>query len=499
MPERWQRKLERLRHVEPRSDLWARVEEGPYGSPAPIPGRQRLLAGGVAFIVFIAAGAFAWNVFRPAGTGVGDSVPIPGPGDLVATLRAPTGPSTETDLHLPTAVFHLGGEETAVPTQGMTGWPEIPVNGFDQPLYYLGFNVPAGTRLVIQGDATSASARVRNGVALTSPSQDLDLSDGVAILPSFPGEYVIDLTGSWAAGTATFTTQFKVVPADALAVLSFDEEDPHAPGLSLIVADETFPATLGTHSWTFEDGSGFADAVTPTFADADFVMVAKGTPLLLRDPPSKVSISANQGDVLNGGPTFDLGAPGAAFDMPAGRYLVIVDAWWGDAQAEFWLPVEIVDQQAPASAVVTHGAHEEVPTAVSEGCPAMAGNLTTTADSVSAGDRLTLSGSISYRREDGSFSRSPTDDYQGWWGVVAEDFSDLGTAPNEIANGDEVPTPRTGPRMLGDYRPNGACGFEIGMVVPDVAPGSYDVTVISADAEGYAAYGTVTIDVVPST
>jgi hypothetical protein len=239
--------------------------------------------------------------------------------------------------------------------------------------------------------------------------------------------------------------------------------------------------------------------VTPTFTDAEFVMVAKGTPLLLRGPPSKVSISANQGDVFNGGPTFDLGAPGAAFDMPAGRYLVIVDAWWGAAQAEFWLPVEIVDQQAPTSAVVTHDAHEAVPTAVSEACPAMAGNLTTTADSVSAGDRLTLSGSIYYRREDGSFSRSPTDDYQGWWGVVAEDFSDLGTAPNEIANGDEVPTPRTGPRMLGDYRPNGACGFEIGLVVPDVAPGSYDVTVITADAESYTAYGTVTIDVVPST
>ncbi len=217
MAERWQRELKKLRHAEPRVDLWARVEEGPHGSPPAIPGRQRLLAAGVAFAVFIAAGLFAWNVMRPARTVVVGDVPIAarGPGDLVVTLRAPTQPSTEADLHLPTAVFRLGDAETNIPTQGMTGWPDIPVAGFNQPLYSLDFTVPAGTRLAIDGDATSASARVRNGMPIQSPTQELDLSNGSAILPSNPGQYVIDLTGDWAEGTATFTASFEIVASDA--------------------------------------------------------------------------------------------------------------------------------------------------------------------------------------------------------------------------------------------------------------------------------------------
>ena len=72
-----------------------------------------------------------------------------------------------------------------------------------------------------------------------------------------------------------------------------------APQLSFTVGGSTFPALLGTHSWTFDNGSGFADAATPTFTDADMVQVASGTPLLLQDPPSTVSIMANEGLTLN--------------------------------------------------------------------------------------------------------------------------------------------------------------------------------------------------------
>ena len=322
------------------------MQDGPIGTPSPVPGRQRLFAGGVAFVVFIAAGLFAWYAFRPTGSGViGDASSLsPRPDDLVVTLRAPVEPSIETDLHLPTAVFHLGGEEATIPTQGMTGWPDIPISGFDQPLYYLGFSLPAGTRLLILGDAASASAQVRDDVAVDTPTQELDLSDGAAVLPSLPGDYVIELIGTWPEGTATFTTQFDVVAADSFAVLEFEDQDPQTPELSLTVADATLSATLGTHSWTFAGGSGFADAVTPTFTEAEFVPVIRGTPLLLREPPSDVSISATPNAQTSGGPTFDLSAPGAAFDMPVGRYVVIVDAGWSDAQAEFWLPIEIVDR-----------------------------------------------------------------------------------------------------------------------------------------------------------
>ncbi len=84
-----------------------------------------MVAGVVAFVLFVAAGAFAWNALSPTRSGVvGDgagSTTEPGQGDLVVTLRAPTEPSTETDLHLPTAVFRLGEQTTEISTQGMTG------------------------------------------------------------------------------------------------------------------------------------------------------------------------------------------------------------------------------------------------------------------------------------------------------------------------------------------------------------------------------------------
>lgn len=210
MPERWQRELKKLRHAEPRADLWMRVEEGPHGSPTHIPARQRLVAGGVAFAVFIAAGVFAWNALRPA---------------------------------------------------------------------------------------------AENG------------------LP----------------------------PADSpQAILAFNELDPQAPQLSLTVGGATFPATLGTHSWTFDGGSGVADAVTPTFIDTDAVRVTRGTPLLVDNAPPTLSMTASEGLTPNHGPPLgtplqlDLTTSGWHFDLPAGRYLVVVDAQWDDAQAEFWLPIEIV-------------------------------------------------------------------------------------------------------------------------------------------------------------
>jgi len=117
---------------------------------------------------------------------------------------------------------------------------------------------------------------------------------------------------------------------------------------------------------------------------------------------------------------------------------------------------------------------------------------------VTPGETVSLSGPIYHRAEDGSFALSPTEDYQAWWGIAADDYADLADAPPTIASGGASPS-SPGPRMLGDYRPNGACRFDIALVVPAVAPGAYEVTVISADAEGYTAYGEVTVVVTGST
>lgn len=495
MPERWQRELKKLRRAGPRVDLWTRVEEGPQGSPAPIPGRQRLLAGGVAFAVFVAAGAFAWNVFRPTPAGVAATEADP----LVIRLEHPRLPPSATLAHLPKATFSYQGFVQEVPAQGAEGWPMPPNAVFALPLHYFGLPVAVGAPILIEGDAESVTGTL--APLAGSPDQsgaDLDFTVGAVTL-SEPGSWVLRVWGTWSEGSVSFTVEVNVGGLPTQAVLAFDERDPAAPQLSFTVGGATFPVVLGTHSWTFDGGSGNADAMTPPpFTDADLVQVPSGTPLLVRDAPPTVSIMANQGLTLNFGPSFDLSRPGASFDLPQGRYLVVVDAQWDDAQAQFWLPIEIVDRQVPTYAVVTHQSHAPVPRSVSEACPKAVGELTVDATSAAPGDRLTLSGPIYHQMEDGSFFLSPTEDYQAWWGIALDDYSDVGVAPSTIANGDDIKTPLSGPRMLGDHRPNGVCGFDITLIVPHVAPGSYDVTVISADAEGYAAYGTVTIQVLPT-
>jgi hypothetical protein len=69
MSERWQREVRKLRDVEPGSGVWddarARTPHRDDGLP---PARQRIIAGAVAIAVFVGAGLFVWQTFRPSGS-----------------------------------------------------------------------------------------------------------------------------------------------------------------------------------------------------------------------------------------------------------------------------------------------------------------------------------------------------------------------------------------------------------------------------------------------
>jgi hypothetical protein len=163
---------------------------------------------------------------------------------------------------------------------------------------------------------------------------------------------------------------FRPVPQEGLppagapqAIMAFNEADPRAPTLTLTVGGDTYPATLGTHSYSSDGGNGFMDAVTPTFSDADMIPIVRGTPLLIANAPPTFAISANDGPVVNSGPGTDLSARGATFDLPLGRYLLVVDAQWDDAAAQFWLPIDVVDQ---TSSSPTQPVPSVVPPDVSE-------------------------------------------------------------------------------------------------------------------------------------
>ena len=69
MTKRWERELRRLDDVDaPTERIRAHAADRPtdpsHGDGLP-PRRQRITAGVVAVVVFVAAGTFAWQAFRP--------------------------------------------------------------------------------------------------------------------------------------------------------------------------------------------------------------------------------------------------------------------------------------------------------------------------------------------------------------------------------------------------------------------------------------------------
>ena len=187
MPERWERELQTLRRAGPRADLWPRVEEGPHGTPsAPPSGRKRLLAGGVAFAVFIAAGLFAWNAFQPA---VQEGLPPAGSPQAIMAFN-------EADPRTPTLTLTVGGDTYAA-TLGTHSYSFAGGNGFMDavtPTFTDADAIPVvrGTPLLIANAPPTLAMSAYEGMTvnwgppvgsplpldLTAPGWDFDLPPG---------------------------------------------------------------------------------------------------------------------------------------------------------------------------------------------------------------------------------------------------------------------------------------------------------------------------------
>jgi hypothetical protein len=69
MTERWQREVRKLHELGPSADVWDDAAARTPGTSADADGpsaRKRVIAGVLAIAVFIAAGLFAWEIFRPS-------------------------------------------------------------------------------------------------------------------------------------------------------------------------------------------------------------------------------------------------------------------------------------------------------------------------------------------------------------------------------------------------------------------------------------------------
>jgi hypothetical protein len=216
MPERWERELQTLRRAGPRADLWPRVEEGPHGTPsAPPSGRKRLLAGGVAFAVFIAAGLFAWNAFQPA---VQEGLPPAGSPQAIMAFN-------EADPRTPTLTLTVGGD-TYVATLGTHSYSFAGGNGFMDavtPTFTDADAIPVvrGTPLLIANAPPTLAMSAYEGMTVNwgppigSPLPlDLTASGWDFDLP--PGRYLVAVDAQWDDAAAQFWLPIQVLsPAAA--------------------------------------------------------------------------------------------------------------------------------------------------------------------------------------------------------------------------------------------------------------------------------------------
>jgi hypothetical protein len=257
MPERWERELQTLRRAEPRVDLWRRVEEGPHGSPsAPPSGRKRLVAGGVAFAVFIAAGLFAWNAFQPT---VQEGLPPAGSPQAIMAFRAlvPQPPELTVTVDGATYAARLGRHSFSVPGGGSGTFGSAP------PIFFEADAIPIvrGTPLLIDNAPPTLAISAYEGLVTAGPK--IDLSEPGAAFDLPVGIHLIVVDAQWDDAAAQFW-------------------------LPINVSDEIAPTPSGTTELdrygvlvTYPPGwAPASESLTPNLADPQEVLALGTYPLM---------------------------------------------------------------------------------------------------------------------------------------------------------------------------------------------------------------------------
>jgi hypothetical protein len=232
MSERWERELRKLDEVDAPTGLSDRIAEGPTGGGGTtLPGtRQRIVAGVVAFGVFIAAGAFAFVAFsggepEPIGTDDAEVVAAPTPEEVVVTISSGDGPNFR-----PSAVIAYGDEQVGIGC--VSWWVEFPDGTGEAMEAFCGGN----SGLVVDLDAPF-SFITDGGVAVAVTVRPDDPT-------SEPGKVTVQIEASWPSddrwsqASATFVTALEIVePAVSPPVEPVDDPIDVAPEPS-VVAEE---------------------------------------------------------------------------------------------------------------------------------------------------------------------------------------------------------------------------------------------------------------------
>ena len=356
MPERWQRELRKLRDEEMPDTVRERAERGPQRD-LPHDGRQRLVAGLVAFAVFAAAGAFAWRAFDGAGTVGTEPTPSPAPEPAVVTLME----SNPEYPHFPGAEMTYATDR--VPGQfGAIEWGAAQIDILT-PRYRRPLVLPAGTAVSIRGDAGSLDARLVKGMKV-GPSQPVPLSANELVLPATPGSYFLVVTGTWTKGTASF--YFPIVVRDTTQVDVTLTSRPDEPVATLSSGGLSQDGAIGSYDWCStgapsSEPDGTSGVASDAGADGNGpcggleIFGVPRVPGYLSAPGGASIVSAGDGLLTHllirtATPDGDIGRIVAETDGTdartpdaPGRYVVVVSASWKDrGGAEFFFGIEVV-------------------------------------------------------------------------------------------------------------------------------------------------------------
>jgi hypothetical protein len=295
MPERWKQELGRLNEIEAPLERIrgsaSRGSSGPSHGDGLPPTKQRITAAVVATVVFLAAGAFAWQAFRPEerhGVIGGDAgVEVT---QLIFDLRV----DERDGLSYPTATMNVGDStiEGAVTT---LSW-ENTIFDYPQPepfspQDFVTINLPAS--LVVKGDARDANFRLHRPGPDPEPfwsGDGVDLGwmhDQPIDLGSETGRFVIEVRAKWPQGNPSFYFPVELVgggetvaPLEDTATISFIAKN--APEAILTYGGDQQKAERPEYDWCDTAGcvSGIGDYVhyPPV---STFIDVPAGTALNL--------------------------------------------------------------------------------------------------------------------------------------------------------------------------------------------------------------------------
>ena len=354
MPERWERELDELRHMEMREPaIRERIERGPTGDHRS--GRRNsLLAGIVAGAVAIAGIAFLGQLD-------GDREIEGGAADLPTLLVTfesngfiVNQPDEQIQRVDTTIVYGDAREESFTSTISETA--HVDWVGVDDLTRF----VPGPTvGSPIRFDADGEDARVLIGQPRDWPA--FDRFTEIDRLPEVPGDYVLLLEATYPDGIARTAQRVHVVAPGVLQLDITEGKALDAATAAAYVDGHRTDGFLSTSWFTAGDLGGQMEPQAPSFELGSWIELPSGSPLLFASEATEAragvfeSYSAFElGDRL---PIDLLGSSGVV-EGPDGRQLLAVDVSWKEGEtgwgndgteerALFFFPIEIV----PASGV----------------------------------------------------------------------------------------------------------------------------------------------------